>query len=165
MRRAGIRGGNEACTITKTKSTIKNSNPTVVTFFIPALLLHCAPAHFIASSSSCTPDRLFLFFSSASLSSFLLRRRGARQSRVRVMILTFRSPLFSSSSSSSFSSGTLARPSKEKKRKKKKEGGVGGLPPTFKLFSPLSHDDTTKAFPHPDASSCVFLLFFIRSTP
>ena len=61
----------------------------------------------------------------------------------------------SSSSSSSVLSDPAHSRAPQKKRKgekRKKEGGVGGSPPTLKLFSPSGSDDTTKSFPHRDAS-------------
>ena len=116
-------------------------NPTRSTFFMPLLCSLNDPAHLIASSSSCTLHRLALFFcypsssSSPSLfSAFPTSRcalRGARRGPARQMapllfffifflILHTRAPL----------------KRKEKGEKKEKKGGVGGLPPTLKLFSP-----------------------------
>ena len=87
-------------------------------------------------SWSCTPDRLVFFLDSSSSSSLVLfsSTRPWCTSRVRVVILHVRSPppffFYSDPAHSS-------APEKKKKEREKK-GGVGGLPPTLKLFSPLS---------------------------
>jgi len=112
----------------------------------PSFLLNIQPGYSSSStlrcgtpdllSWSCTPDRLVFFLDSSSSSSLVLfsSTRPWCTSRVRVVILHVRSPppffFYSDPAHSS-------APEKKKKEREKK-GGVGGLPPTLKLFSPLS---------------------------
>ena len=119
-------------------------NPGRDYFFITPLLHCCDRARLMASASSCTLHRLvfslflplpLFFFLSASSSSSSSSRCTSRE---RVVILHARSPLLLHLRLLSDPAHSRAPQKKRKEKKKKKTGGVGGLPPTFKLFSPLS---------------------------
>ena len=107
----------------------------------PFLFLSSARSMILHTSSPLRRARRiaspFLVYPSSSSSSSLFSAFPTSRcaSRVRVVILHARSP----SSPLLLSEILHTHPKKKRKgEERKKEGGVGGLPPTFKLFSPLS---------------------------